>query len=257
MRSPTSSSSTGARLAMMGTAVGAMAALRVTSRVVAMRRAGRAWRGLDHRTVIPGAEPVLPLVVLGDSAAAGHGLADAAEALPRQVGARLARRTGRAVEIEAYARSGADTAEVADQQAPRIDRAEVVVIGVGVNDALAPGRRVAEVRDATARMLAATRARAPQAEVVLLTCPDLGTAPGIPRALSAAVRWRCRTLAVAQMRAAAEAGVSVVATSGPLPAEVFGDDGFHPGPAAVTRLADRTLAVLDGTPVAAADGAAG
>jgi lysophospholipase L1-like esterase len=246
MRPPTASSSTGSRLALVGSAVGAMAALRVASRVAALRRAGRAPGKLDHQHVLPGEEPVLRLVVLGDSAAAGHGLPDAAQALPRQVAARLVRRTGRAVRVEAHARSGADTAEVADRQAPLVDGAEVVVIGVGANDALSPGRRVQQVRDDTARMLAATRAHAPEADLVLLTCPDLGTAPGLPRALAPAVRWRCRTVAVAQMQAAAEAGARVVATAGPLPAEVFGDDGFHPGPAAVERLAERTVASLLG-----------
>jgi lysophospholipase L1-like esterase len=247
MRPPTSSSSTtGSRLALLGTAVGAMAALRVASRVVALRRDGRTWRGLEHQDVIPGDEPVLRLVLLGDSAVAGHGLADAAQALPRQVAARLARRTGRAVRIEAHARSGADTADVAEEQAPLLEAAEIVVIGVGVNDALAPGRRVGKVREETARMLAAVRARVPDADVLLLTCPDLGTAPGIPGALAPAVRWRCRTVAAAQMHAAAEAGARVVATSGPLPAQVFGDDGFHPGPAAVERLAERAVAVLYG-----------
>jgi lysophospholipase L1-like esterase len=246
MRSPTSSSSTGSRLALLGTAVGAMAALRVASRVVALRRDGRSWRGLEHQDVIPGDEPVLRLVLLGDSAVAGHGLADAAQALPRQIAARLARRTGRAVRIEAHARSGADTADVAEEQAPLLEAAEVVVIGVGVNDALAPGRRVRRVREETARLLAAVRAQVPDAELLLLTCPDLGTAPGIPRALAPGVRWRCRTVAAAQMHAAAEAGARVVATSGPLPADVFGDDGFHPGPAAVERLAERTVAVLYG-----------
>jgi lysophospholipase L1-like esterase len=246
MRPPTASSSNASRLALVGSAVGAMAALRVASRVVALRRAGRAPGRLDHQHVLPGDEPVLHLVVLGDSAAAGHGLPDAAQALPRQFAARLVRRTGRAVKVEAHARSGADTEEVAERQAPLIDRAEVVVIGVGVNDALAPGRRIRQVRDDTARMLAAVRAHAPDADVVLLTCPDLGAAPGLPRALAPAVRWRCRTVAAAQMHAAAEAGARVVATSGPLPAEVFGDDGFHPGPAAVERWAERAVVSLFG-----------
>jgi lysophospholipase L1-like esterase len=245
MRPPTSSSSAGPRLALVGSAVGAMVALRATSRVAAMRRAGRAWRGLDHRAVVPGSEPVLRLAVLGDSAAAGHGLADAAQALPRQVAARLARRSGRAVEIEAHARSGADTCDVAEDQVPRLHDAEVVVIGVGVNDALSPGR-IRDVDRETSRLLAAVRARVPDADVVLLTCPDLGAAPGLPRALRPAVRWRCRMVAAAQTRVAAQAGVAVVATSGPLPAEVFGSDGFHPGPNAVERLADRTVAVLHG-----------
>jgi lysophospholipase L1-like esterase len=233
----------GPRLALLGGAVGAMLALRTASRVAAMRRDGRAWRGLDHRTCLPGAAPALRLAVLGDSAVAGHGLREASVALPRQVGTRLVRRTGRAVEIEAYARSGADTAAVADEQVPQVHDADVVVVGVGVNDALAPTGLARIGRDTT-RLLAGVRARVPDAEVVLLTCPDLGTAPGLPRPLAPVVRWRCRLVATAQHRAADRAGVAVVATPGPLPADVFGADGFHPGPGAVEQLAEQTVGVL-------------
>lgn len=243
MRPPMSSIPTWPRLALVGGAVGAVVALRAGSRIATLRRDGRAWRGLEHRAGIPGSEPVLHLDVLGDSAVAGHGLGDAALALPRQIGMRLARHTGRAVDVEAYARSGADTDDVTDEQAPRVRAADVVVIGVGVNDALAPAR-LTRIEAGTARLLAAVRARAPGAEIVLLTCPDLGTAPGLPRPLAPAVRWRCRLLAAAQSRAAARAGAAVVATPGPLSAEVFGADGFHPGPAAVEQLAEHTAAVL-------------
>lgn len=224
--------------------VGGLAVGRVALDVAAARRAGRAWRELDHRTTIPGEAPVLRLVVLGDSAAAGHGLSDASGALPWQLGTRLARRTGRAVEIAGHARSGADTAEVVAAQVAAAAGAGAVVIGVGVNDALAPRRRIGDVHADTARLLEAVRVRAPRARVVLLTCPDLGDAPGVPRTLRPVVRWRCRSVADAQTRAAERAGVPVVAVDGPLPAEVFGADGLHPSAAAVERLAELALPAL-------------
>jgi lysophospholipase L1-like esterase len=247
MSPPTSSPVRGSRLALtgaiVGVVVGGLAAGRVALDVAAARRAGRAWREFDHRATVPGEPPALRLVVLGDSAAAGHGLSDAIEALPWQLGSRLARRTGRAVEVAGHARSGADTDDVA-AQVPQVTGAEAVVIGVGVNDALAPRRRIGDVHAGTARLLDAVRARAPRARVVLLACPDLGDAPGVPRALRPVVRWRCRAVAGAQTRAAAGAGVSVVAVDGPLPAGVFGADGLHPSAAAVERLAELTLPAL-------------
>ncbi len=243
MRSAMSSNPPGPRLALLGAAAGVVLALHTAVHVAAMRRDGRAWRALDHTADLPGATPGLRLVVLGDSAAAGHGLAAATEALPWRVATRVARATGRAVEVEAHARSGAGTADVVDEQVSQVDEADVVVVGVGVNDALAPSGLARIGRD-TARLLVDVRARAPGAEVVLLTCPDLGTAPGVPRPLAPLVAWRCRRVATVQATAAARAGVAVVATPGPLPANAFGADGFHPGPWAVEQLAEQVVGVL-------------
>lgn len=199
---------------------------------------------LHHDTELAGDGDALHLVVLGDSAAAGHGLPDADAGLARQVGRRLRAVTGRAVRVTSHAVDGATTADVLDRQVPVLaPDAGVVIVGVGVNDAVR-GRSPARVRDATAALLHAVRHRAPAATVVLLTCPDLGSAPGLPPLLRPVVRRSCRRVAAAQRAVAEPLGVALARADGHLPAAGFGPDGFHPGLQGVATLADRVLAAL-------------
>lgn len=207
---------------------------------------------LDQDLSIPGSEPAWQLTVLGDSAAAGHGLPHADAGLARQVGRRLAARTGRGVDVRCLAVDGATTATVRAEQVAALDPAldpsvDVVLVGVGVNDAVR-GRRPREVREVTAGLLADVAQRAPSAEVVLLTCPDLGSAPGLPAVLRPMLRWSCRRVADVQRQVAAAAGVAVVGADGRLPAAAFGPDGFHPGVRGVAILADRVERTLAATP---------
>ncbi|MTV23959.1 hypothetical protein FTX61_00775 [Nitriliruptoraceae bacterium ZYF776] len=219
---------------------GVAAVVVVTARrVAALRAAGRTVAPLDHATRVPGTDPACRLVVCGDSAAAGHGLPSADDGLARQLGRRIVARTGRAVAVTSVARDGATTAEVTATQVPQLDaEVEVVLVGVGVNDAVR-GRAPADVEEATAALLRAVGAASPTAEVVLLSCPDLGSAPGLPRVLRPLLGRSCRRVAAAQHRAAARVGVTVVPAGGDLPASAFGPDGFHPGPAGIRLLVDR------------------
>jgi lysophospholipase L1-like esterase len=222
---------------------------RRTSRTVRdLREAGARVPPLEHTLDLPGRGEPLHLVVLGDSAAAGHGLPSADDGLARRVGRQLAATSGRPVTVRSHAVDGATTADVVGAQVARLPAdAEVVLVGVGVNDAVR-GRRPTAVRSGTSALLAGVRAAAPRAEVVLLTCPDLGSAPGVPGALRRPLRWSCRRVAAAQRRVAADLGVAVVGADGHLPAEAFGVDGFHPGPVGVATLADRVVAALGAAP---------
>jgi lysophospholipase L1-like esterase len=204
-----------------------------------LREVGAGVVPLRHGASMPGRGDPLHLVVLGDSAAAGHGLPDADAGLARQVGRRLNARTGRPVRLTSEAVDGATTEDVLVTQVPALPReADVVVVGVGVNDAVR-GRRPAVVEAVTRRLLTAVREAAPRAAVVLLTCPDLASAPGLPRILRPALGGSCRRVAAAQRAAAAGSGVAIAGADGHLPAAAFGPDGFHPGTRGVAVLADR------------------
>ena len=196
-------------------------------------------RPLDHDVDLPGHGPPRRLVVLGDSAAAGHGLADADDALARRVGRGLVAHDGRATQVRGVALDGATTADVLTTQLEAARGADVVIVGVGVNDATCISRRVAAAAVDLRRLLLGIRAGIePGGRVVLLSCPDLSVAPGLPTLLRPVVGARFRALARAQALVARDLDVEVVpASRAALSPEVFGDDGFHPGKEGHARLA--------------------
>ena len=214
--------------------------------VRAMRRRAADVRPLTHDVDLPGRFPPRYLVMLGDSAAAGHGLTDPEQAVPRRVARALVAADGRATAVRSVAVDGATTAEVLANQIEAARGAEVVLLGVGANDALDPRRTRQELVDASHRLLTAIRdLAAADAHLIVHTCPDLSAAPGLPTALRPAVGWRCRATAEAQAAVAALQGVPVLdLPRSRLPPEVFGSDGFHPGVTGHAWLAARVVDLL-------------
>lgn len=231
---------------LVGAGLLAGSSLRAAVRVRQMRAEGREVLPLDHDTSLPGRGPVRHFAVVGDSAAAGHGLPDADVAYTRAVGRELVRRDGRATTITNVAVDGATVEDVIVDQIEAVRSAELVVVSVGVNDAIRR-RRPSYVGSATRRLLQGIRDRAaPGAIIVLIATPDLSVAPGLPSVLAPPLGMLCRAVARAQARAAAELDVAVISLSREvLPPEVFGEDGFHPGDRGHAVLAEKILAVVD------------
>ncbi|MFP5309053.1 MAG: GDSL-type esterase/lipase family protein [Actinomycetes bacterium] len=204
---------------------------------------------LDHarRVVAAGADPdaaPLRLLVVGDSAADGYGLTDLDDAFPGQAAVRLSALRGRPVEVASVAVDGARTRDVLVRQVPAVaaSRPDLVVVGVGVNEALR-GARAGGVRADTAALLDALADLGPQ--VALVPCPDLAAAPGLPWPVSSLAGWRCRAVRRAQTAAGAAAGVAVVRYPGRPPAAMFGPDGLHPGPLGAAASAALLVAALE------------
>lgn len=218
-------------------------------RIARLRReAPRHLQQLDHDTAVgEGLGEPLELVVLGDSAADGYGNRDIREAYPHQVASRLSVAAGRRVRVRSLAVSGATTADVTDDQVFQLrDTApDVVVVAVGVNDAIRR-TRARDVESATRALLQRLDEVVPEALVVLVGAPDLSTAPGIPWPLRDLLGWRCRTVTDRQGRVAEELGVPFVRYGGAPDVEMYGPDGFHPGPAGQAAAADLTVDVLMG-----------
>ncbi len=91
--------------------------------------------------------------------------------------------------------------------------------------------------------LAVRRLRAAGCEVVVGTCPDLGTIKPVPHPLRFVAREWSRRLAAAQTIAVVEAGgrsVSLATLLGPsftaAPSELFGPDRFHPSAAGYASM---------------------
>lgn len=200
----------------------------------------------DHAALVgEGLGDPLDLVVVGDSAAGGYGNADAREAFPYQIAVRAAAATGARIRVDSLAESGATTSDVAATQVPQLAwrHPDVVVVSVGVNDAF--GRRlVRTARRDLRELLARLSAAVPDAGMVVVGCPDLGSAPGLPWPLDVLGGWRCRRVQEAQAHVAAEAGVAFVAYPEPPGADMFGPDGLHPGPAGQSAAAEIVAPVV-------------
>ena len=180
--------------------------------------------------------PPLSLVVLGDSSAAGLGVHRARETPGGLIAAGLAEAGDRRVRLTVVARVGAVSQDLERQVALALEeRPDVALIMVGANDV------THRIRPATSvRLLeqAVRRLRAAGCEVVVGTCPDLGTIEPIAQPLRAVARRWSRNLAAAQTIAVVEAGgrtVSLGDVLGPefaaRPKEMFAPDRFHPSAA--------------------------
>jgi lysophospholipase L1-like esterase len=183
----------------------------------------------------------LVLAVLGDSSAVGLGV-DRAERTPGVlVAAALTELAERPVRLVRLAVSGAVSRDL-DQQVDRAlaEQPDVALIMIGANDVTTltwPAVSVRHLADAVRRL------RAVGCEVVVGTCPDLGTIRPIGQPLRSFARRWSRQLAAAQTIAVVEAGgrtVSLASLLGPTFASdrnMFSSDEFHPSAAGYAAAA--------------------
>ncbi len=198
------------------------------------------WYG-THRSGEP-----LRLALLGDSSAAGYGVESVEETPGAILAASLSQYTDRRVYLREVCKVGATTPELAGQVTRALTlRPHVAVIFIGANDVthtILPKASIRALRDAVRRL------RSVGCEVIVGTCPDLGTIRPIPQPLKTVARVWSHKLATAQIAGTlAEDGRPV--WLGPLlgpefdasPAVLFGPDKFHPS---VTGYAAIAKAVL-------------
>ncbi len=185
--------------------------------------------------------PAVKIALLGDSSAAGYGV-DRVEETPGAVLASgVAERADRRVYLRSFAVVGAQSSDLAAQidQALAIEP-DVAVILIGANDVT---HTVLPAQSVRYLDLGVRRLRAAGIEVVVGTCPDLGTIEPIAPPLKQLARAWSRRLAAAQTITVVEAGgrtVSVGSILGPefaaAPAILFGPDQFHPSAAGYSHL---------------------
>lgn len=180
----------------------------------------------------------LRLAVLGDSTAAGQGVHHARQTPGGLLASALAAVAERPVELRNVAVPGAQSDGLERQVTLLLSERDlshapdVCVIMIGANDVthrMPPARSVRLLSDAVARL------RTAGCEVVVGTCPDLGTIEPVGQPLRWIARRLSRQLAAAQTIAVVEEGgrtVSVGDLLGPEfaanPAELFGPDNYHP-----------------------------
>ena len=198
----------------------------------------------DDATYGCGIGDTVEIVVLGDSSAAGLGADTGNQTVGAIIANGLAALTGRPVRLTNESAVGAQSADLDRQLANALDRVEqphLAIILIGANDVTHRIDRATSVRHLETVV---RRLRALSVEVVVGTCPDLGTIEPIPVPLKHLVRRWSRDLAAAQTVAVVEAGgrtVSLGDLLGPefeaRPRDLFSLDQFHPSPAGYARVA--------------------
>ncbi|WP_435207965.1 SGNH/GDSL hydrolase family protein [Streptomyces sp. bgisy034] len=188
-----------------------------------------------HLYATPAEQP-LRLTMLGDSTAAGQGVHRAGQTPGALLASGLAAVAERPVVLRNVALPGARSDDL-DRQVALIlaDPAltpDVCVIMIGANDVT---NRMPATRSVRHLSSAVRRLRTAGAEVVVGTCPDLGTIEPVQQPLRWLARRASRQLAAAQTIGAVEQGgrtVSLGDLLGPEfeanPRELFGPDNYHP-----------------------------
>ena len=228
-------------------------------------------QALIARLTIPGAEAPPPrstgdygsehkgtplrLAVLGDSTAAGYGVHERAQTPGALLATWISEATQRPVRLTCPAFVGSVSAWLAPQVETAVEAGvDLAIIFIGANDV------TTWAGDSTAVGYLADAVRALRragAEVVVATCPDLGTIQPIQPPLRWLARRWSRQLAAAQTVATVAAGgrtVSLGDLLGPTfaaaPDRMFGADRYHPSVegyrAAAEAVLPSALAALGG-----------
>ena len=197
------------------------------------------------------AEP-LRFAMLGDSTAAGQGVHRAHETPGALLASGLAAVAERTVEFRNAALSGARSDDLERQVTQILSDPmwvpDVCVVMIGANDVT---HRVPPTRSVRCLSAAVRRLRTAGAEVIVGTCPDLGTIEPVYQPLSWLARRASRQLAAAQTIGVVEQGgwtVSLGDLLGPEfaahPRELFGPDNYHPSAEGYATAAMAVLPTL-------------
>ncbi|MGW1673322.1 SGNH/GDSL hydrolase family protein [Streptomyces sp. NPDC002324] len=181
-------------------------------------------------------DPPLRLVMLGDSTAAGQGVHRSRQTPGALIASGLAAVAERPVMLRNVALPGAQSDDLDRQVALVLEDPaqvpDVCVIMIGANDVT---HRMPPTRSVRHLSAAVRRLRTAGAEVVVGTCPDLGTIELVQQPLRWLARRASRQLAAAQTIGTVEQGgrtVSLGDLLGPEfqqnPRELFGPDNYHP-----------------------------
>jgi len=191
--------------------------------------------------------PLLRLAVLGDSTAAGYGVHTRAQTPGAMLATAVADARRGPVELRCPAAVGSPSAWLPAQAETVLEAGpiDLAVIFIGANDVTTG----ASEERAVGYLAEAVRAlRGTGAEVVVATCPDLGTIRPILPPLRWVVRGWSRRLAHAQRVAVRHEGAYTVSLGdllGPAfdadPQTMFGPDRYHPSAVGYRAAVDVVL----------------
>jgi len=194
--------------------------------------------------VVAGGGEALRLIALGESTVAGIGARTHETGLAGQLSLSIARRVKRRVEWSVVARSGINARNCRVELVPKLTgrRADVVMIALGVNDAIelhTARRWVADVE----RLIEDVRAEVGEALVLLSGVPPLDCFPVLPEPLSSVLGARSAALGHASFEMVKRLKrVIYVPFKVDRRRELFCPDGFHPSELGYREWAEQLAA---------------
>jgi lysophospholipase L1-like esterase len=184
-------------------------------------------------------EPALRLLVVGDSSAAGVGVADQAQALALPLARALSERLGTAVAWQLVAQTGVNTAEArtfVGQAALR--PADVVVTALGVNDVSSQTSASHFVKQ-TAQLWSELQQRTGARWAVVCGLPPMDMLTAVPRPLGWYLGRYAMWLDAAVERWSKQQSLGYCPLKWASDPSALADDGFHPGPDLYPQWAQR------------------
>lgn len=191
-------------------------------------------------------EVALRLLVVGDSSAAGVGVATQAQALALPLAQLLSERLDAAVAWQLVAQSGVNAAQASNMLAnAQLQPADVVVTVLGVNDvgAQTPATQfAAQLSSLWDRLRDRTGAR----WAVACGVPPMHLLPAVPQPLRWYLGRYARWLDAAMRRWAQQQGLGYCALDWAAAPGNLAADGFHPGPGLYPQWAGRLAELIAG-----------
>ncbi len=202
---------------------------------------------------MPGEEPAIRLLVLGDSSAASVGIGRSEDGLAHQLALMIAERTGRAVRWRAAGFNSATSGQIRDHVLPNLapDAWTHIVLTIGTNDTK-NFHSVPRFKKEFGGLLYGLRAKWPQARIVWSPVLEFTRAPAMPSWLGRILEVRAREMNRMGERLCNERG-AVALTRLPIldPDAGFASDGFHASAVGYRAWAEYMLpTVLEGDPAA-------
>jgi len=196
-----------------------------------------------ERSGINGSGRPLSLLILGDSAAAGVGVATQSQALSGQLVSALA--SDFQVSWKLMAQTGDKAKEVAAKlETASPEKFEVVVTSIGVND-VTHGTMTPKWIDQQARIIELLRSKFHSQHIILSSLPPMHLFPALPQPLRWYLGIRAKRLNSALKNFVEGCKqCEFVTTDFPLDAEYMAADGFHPGALAYSVWANHVAGII-------------
>lgn len=181
------------------------------------------------RGTVPGAGKPIRLLVLGDSAVAGVGVARTRQALPTRIAIEMGARTGRPVLYSAYGNNSAVAGDLRDFVVPNLPEQAFthIVLIVGANDAK-NFHSTSRWKREFGTLLYALRARYPDADIVWSRLFEFRKLPAIPAPLGWFLDLRRSIVCRVADELCLERGAHAAPWMDVTHAEGLSLDGFHP-----------------------------